>query len=67
MIVSSPSPQEILSVILRNPLIVRADLNAIAAIAMMDENSSSYVLVGKENDVQNLGILTERDLIRISS
>jgi PAS domain S-box-containing protein len=67
VIVSSPNPQEILSLIHRNPLIVRADLNAIAAIVMMDETNSSYVLVGKENDVQNLGIFTERDLIRISS
>lgn len=66
MIVSSPNPQEILSIILRNPLIVGSDLNAIAVIAMMEETNSSYVLVGKENDVQDLGIFTERDLIRIS-
>lgn len=60
-------PRDILSAISRHPLIVAPELNVIEAITLMDKTGSSYVLVGTENSTQDIGILTERDIIRINS
>ena len=60
-------PRDILSAISRNPLIVTPELKAIAAIALMDKTGSSYVLVRREDTSQFIGILTERDIIRLNS
>ncbi|OYQ65008.1 hypothetical protein B9G53_09085 [Pseudanabaena sp. SR411] len=60
-------PRDLLSVISRNPLIVAPELNVIEAIALMDQNGSSYVLVSKENSAEVMGILTARDIIRLNS
>ncbi|WP_434685226.1 ATP-binding protein [Pseudanabaena minima] len=60
-------PRDILSAVSHNPLIVAPELNVIEAIALMDKNVSSYVLVCRENPTQIMGILTERDIIRLNS
>lgn len=60
-------PRDILSTISRHPLIVAPELTVIEAIALMDKTGSSYVLVGRENSAQGMGIITERDIIRINS
>lgn len=60
-------PRDILSAISLNPLIVAPELNVIEAIALMDKTGSSYVIVCREDAIQVLGILTERDVIRLNS
>ncbi|WP_103670231.1 ATP-binding protein [Pseudanabaena sp. BC1403] len=64
--------QDIQSAIIRNPLIVAPDMNVIEAIAAMGKTDSRCVLVVEEKgveaeDIDLLGILTQRDIIRISS
>ncbi|MEA5490290.1 MULTISPECIES: ATP-binding protein [Pseudanabaena] len=60
-------PRDILSAISRNPLIVAPELSALEAIALMDKTGSSYVIVSRKDASQVLGILTERDIIRLNS
>ncbi|MBD2188836.1 ATP-binding protein [Pseudanabaena mucicola] len=60
-------PRDILSAVSRNPLIVSPELNVIEAIALMDKTGSSYVIVCREDVGQVIGILTERDIIRLNS
>ncbi|GBO52342.1 circadian input kinase A [Pseudanabaena sp. lw0831] len=68
----SPLTHDILSAIIRNPLIVAPELNVMEAIAAMSKTGSRCVLVvekkGTEAEgIDLIGILTERDIIRISS
>ena len=60
-------PRDILSAVSRNPLIVAPELNVIEAIALMDKTGSSYVIVCRKDASQVMGILTERDIIRLNS
>ncbi len=70
MIDESPlSPTALQSAIARNPLMVTPDTPVIKAIAMMSNTGTSCVLVGNSKDAQNgglIGILTERDIVRLS-
>jgi PAS domain S-box-containing protein len=61
------APTDLLSVIARNPPLVSPDTSVMAAIAMMGETDSNYVLVVENVSEKSglLGILSERDLIRI--
>ena len=60
-------PRDILSAVSRNPLIVAPELNVIEAISLMDKTGSSYVIVSRKDASQVIGILTERDIIRLNS
>jgi PAS domain S-box-containing protein len=65
---SSKSPINIQSLIIRNPLIVTLNTSVGKAIALMAEVDSSYVIVlDKINQSQAVGIFTERDLVRVSA
>jgi PAS domain S-box-containing protein len=65
---SSKSPINIQSLIIRNPLTVTLNTSVGRAIAMMAEADSSYVIVLDEiNQSQAVGIFTERDLVRVSA
>jgi signal transduction histidine kinase len=48
----------------RQPLIVSPDTGLSEAIAIMNANRSSYVLIAQEQEL--LGILTERDVVRLT-
>jgi PAS domain S-box-containing protein len=61
------NPKDLQSAIARNPPLVSPDTSVMAAIEMMGETDSNYVLVVKNVSEKSglLGILSERDLIRI--
>ncbi len=61
------SRQDLLSAIDRNPPLASPDTTVMAAIIMMGETDSNYVLVVESPSEKNslIGILTERDLVRI--
>ncbi|AFY73309.1 PAS domain S-box [Synechococcus sp. PCC 7502] len=63
-----PIPNDLLSAIDRNPSVVTADTTVMVAIAMMGETGSNYVLVVESIQPERaglIGILTERDIVRI--
>jgi PAS domain S-box-containing protein len=65
---SSKSPINIQSLIIRNPLTVTLDTSVGRAIALMAESDSGYVIVLDEiNQSQAVGIFTEGDLVRVSA
>ena len=74
MTTSSPqSPQDMQSAIAFNPLIVTPETTVRDAIAKMSETGSDYVLVAKSTHPESksliglIGIVTERDLVRINT
>ena len=71
MTTSSPqSPQDMQSAIAFNPLIVPPETTVRDAIVKMGETGSNYVLVAESMHPESnslIGILTERDIVRISA
>ena len=71
MTTSSPqSPQNMQSAIAFNPLIVPPETTVRDAIVKMGETGSNYVLVAESTHPESnslIGILTERDIVRISA
>ncbi|GBO56105.1 circadian input kinase A [Pseudanabaena sp. lw0831] len=61
------SLKDLLSAIDRNPPLASPDMTVMAAIVMMGETDSNYVLVVESPSEKNslIGILTERDIVRI--
>ena len=67
---SLQSPQDMQSAIAFNPLIVPPDTTVRNAIVKMGETGSNYVLVAESTHPESnslVGILTERDIVRIST
>ena len=59
--------EKLMSVIVRQPLMVTPDTSVMSAIAMMGETGTSCVLVVTSKQKSDLiGIFTERDLVRVS-
>ncbi|MBI4785249.1 MAG: PAS domain S-box protein [Oscillatoriophycideae cyanobacterium NC_groundwater_1537_Pr4_S-0.65um_50_18] len=62
--------QDLQSAIARNPLVVSPDATVIEAIALMSKTGSDYVLIGEGGRLLQgnslVGILTKRDLVRIT-
>ncbi len=68
----SPLTQDILSAVIRNPLIVAPEMSVIDAIAAMGKTGSRAVLVVEQKGIESegidlIGLLTQRDIIRLSS
>jgi signal transduction histidine kinase/CBS domain-containing protein/ActR/RegA family two-component response regulator len=70
--IPSPLTQDILSAVIRNPLIVAPEMIVIEAIAAMGKTGSRAVLVVEQKGIESesidlIGLLTQRDIIRLSS
>jgi len=68
----SPLDQDILSAVIRNPLIVSPEMSVMEASAAMGKTRARAVLVVQQKGIEAegldlIGLLTERDIIRLSS
>jgi PAS domain-containing protein/CBS domain-containing protein len=68
----SPLDQDILSAVIRNPLIVAPEMSVMEASAAMGKTGARAVLVVQQKGIEAegldlIGLLTERDIIRLSS
>ena len=69
---TSPLNQDILSAVIRSPLIVAPEISVMDAIAAMGKTGSRAVLVVQQKGIEAegidlIGLLTQRDIIRLSS